>query len=218
MQTFYVSIVLIFFILLILIFAISKNQPFQDKGARGESRVANDLERILNGNSEYYILNDIMFRTDIGTVQIDHIVILPQGFLVIETKNYAGWIFGDENSKYWMQIIFKQRNRFYNPIKQNNGHIAALKRMLGSYNKKYWDVRYQSIIVFNDSCTLKKIDTKTPVIYENDLEYFISKYKNRYQPILSSINIKNVYDFIEERNIIDSEERVQHIRNIKRRM
>ena len=218
MQTLSTVIVLLFFILLILFAIISKGQPPQDKGSQGESRVADDLERILNGNSEYCVLNDIMFRTDMGTVQIDHIVILPQGFLVIETKNYAGWIFGDENSKYWMQIIYKQKSRFYNPIKQNNGHISALKRMLGNYNRKYWNVRYQSIIVFNDSCTFKKMDTKTPVIHENNLKYFILKYKNSHQPILSNVNIKNVYNFIKEKNITDMEERDQHVRNIKRKM
>ena len=77
-------------------------------------------------------------------LQIDHVVVSIYGIFVIETKNYSGWIFGDENSQYWAQVIYKTKNRFYNPILQNRGHIKALQGLLQDYSH----IRYIPIVVF----------------------------------------------------------------------
>ena len=213
---------LIFLIVLVLILLGILNkfpgeQHSNVKGTLGERKVANTVERALYDSvNEYYTLNDVMFRTDFGTVQIDHIAIIPQGLLVIETKNYSGWIFGNEHSKYWTQVIYKDKHKFYSPIKQNNGHIAALRNVLGNLNKKYRYIRYQSLIVFNDNCTLKRIDTKTPVIYRSDLKYFISHFKTNFEPILNKKDMEQIYHFISEQNITDRAERAEHVMNIRR--
>lgn len=62
----------------------------------------------------YRVFNDIVLpRPDgKGTTQIDHVVVSPFGIFVIETKNYAGWIFGDETSRYWTQVIHGKKSRF----------------------------------------------------------------------------------------------------------
>lgn len=65
----------------------------------------------------------ILFR--IMLALIDHVVISKYGVFVIETKNYRGWIIGNEKSEYWTQVIYKRKERLYNPIKQNYGHIKA---------------------------------------------------------------------------------------------
>ena len=46
---------------------------------------------------------------------------------VIETKNYKGIITGNEYDDNWNQILFNNKEVLRNPIKQNNGHIKALK-------------------------------------------------------------------------------------------
>jgi hypothetical protein len=45
---------------------------------------------------------------------------------VIETKNYKGWILGDEKQRQWMQQIYGKKNRFQNPLHQNQLHVRAL--------------------------------------------------------------------------------------------
>ena len=64
-------------------------------------------------------------------MQIDHVVVSRKGIFVLETKNYTGWIFGNENSQNWTQVIYKRKEKFYNPIWQNFDHIQALKEFLG---------------------------------------------------------------------------------------
>lgn len=63
-------------------------------------------------------------------VQIDHIVVSPYGIFVIETKGYKGLITGGETSEYWTQNFYRNKYRFYNPIKQNDGHVKYLRFLL----------------------------------------------------------------------------------------
>lgn len=93
-------------ILIILIYLTVNSSKI--KGVKGEKRVNLILKDIPNSK----VLNDIMLKTQMGTSQIDHILINSKGIFVIETKNYDGWIFGNEKSKYWTQIIYKKKSKF----------------------------------------------------------------------------------------------------------
>lgn len=70
------------------------------KGKVGEEWVHNILMELPD---EYYVMDDVVLRTEKGTTQIDHIVISKYAVFVIETKNYSGEIFGDDNNKEWTQ-------------------------------------------------------------------------------------------------------------------
>jgi hypothetical protein len=208
----------LFLIFIIVIIILIRNGALKTKGKIGEQRVAMELDRELQRNSlDYKTLNDIMLQTDRGTVQIDHIVILPWGLLVVETKNFSGWIFGDENSKYWTQVIYNDKHRFYNPIKQNSGHIAVLKRVLGDFDNRYWKLHYKSLIVFDNGCKLKKINTTTPVIYKDELKKFIALSVNEFTTFLSRDEIEKIYQFLKNINITDEHTRRQHIKNIRKK-
>jgi hypothetical protein len=57
-------------------------------------------------------------------------LVSPFGVFVIETKNYKGWILGDEKQRQWMQQIYGKKNRFQNPLHQNQLHVRALMDFL----------------------------------------------------------------------------------------
>jgi hypothetical protein len=121
------------------------------KGMAGEKQVA----RILNtlDPNEYILINDLYLPKEDGkTTQIDHILIGPQGIFVIETKNYKGWITGSEHKQTWTQTNYKRKDKFYNPIWQNSGHIKALQTAIGD---SLHDVPIYSIIVFGRQAELK---------------------------------------------------------------
>ncbi|MDZ7793905.1 MAG: nuclease-related domain-containing protein [Spirochaetia bacterium] len=86
--------IVLFLIAIILIFIFKINKP-KIKGHIGESRIAGQLNKL--DDKEYKVLNNIFIRTSKGSSQIDHIVISTYGIFVIETKNYSGWIHGNEN-------------------------------------------------------------------------------------------------------------------------
>lgn len=90
------------------------------KGKYSERLVRNKIQKLPE---EYVVFNNLLFEDNEHSTQIDHIVVSPYGVFVIETKGYKGWISGGENSEYWTQTIYKSKHQFYNPIKQNAGHV-----------------------------------------------------------------------------------------------
>jgi len=176
------------------------------KGRIGESRVARELNRLTKQN--YKVFNNIYLKTGKGSSQIDHIIVSIYGIFVIETKNYSGWIFGREDQEYWTQIIYNNKNKFRNPIKQNWGHIYALKKLLSDYNY----INYYPIIVFAGTAELKEITSEIPVIYDYELLRTIMKYKETSS--LSFDQIDNIIMKITENNIQDKDINKKHIRHI----
>ena len=81
----------VLFLLLILFAAytvyLAWYNSARQKGKRGERRVLAKLSQLPD---EYTILNDLVFRTENGTTQIDHVVVSKYGIFTIETKNYRG--------------------------------------------------------------------------------------------------------------------------------
>ena len=158
------------------------------------------------------ILNNIMLPTSRGTSQIDHVIISPYGIFVVETKNYKGWIFGSENSDNWTQVIYKRKTTFRNPIKQNWGHIYALKEVLKDFKK----INFIPIIIFAGSSDLKRVHVKTDVIYPAELYSTILKHRGFEQ--LSPPDIEKIYKYLSSISIIDRKSRKQHNRDIKTRL
>lgn len=88
--------------------------------------------------------------------QIDLVVVTQVGIIVVEVKDYSGWIFGSGNQSQWTQVLAygKQKYRFYNPIMQNNKHVSELRKQLIVLG----DIPYYSVIVFYGNCVLKEIN------------------------------------------------------------
>ena len=121
------------------------------KGRFGEAVVSVGALKRLDPKV-YRVFNDLFLpRPDgKGTTQIDHIVVSPFGIFVIETKNYAGWIFGDEDSRYWTQVIYRKKCRFQNPLHQNALHVGALMKATGL--PREW---FHNLVYFAGEATLK---------------------------------------------------------------
>lgn len=207
--------IIIFFIILIFLFKNSfKLDRKKDKqedfakilGKIGEARVNLVLERL---SKEYSIFNDIYLSINDKTVQIDHLIISIYGIFIIETKNYSGWIYGKEDSDYWIENKFGKKYKFYNPLKQNYFHKKSLSTLLKIYEEKII-----SIVVFSGEAELKS-KIKGNIIYLDELEDFIFKYN---KPILSEGYVEKIkYNLL--KNIINNKEIEElHIKNIRRNL
>jgi len=127
------------------------------KGFIGELTIRFIL--LFLNKKEYKVLNNVRVFHNGIMAQIDHVVVSRFGVFVIETKNYYGWIFGSENAYQWKQVIFNNTYEFYNPIRQNLGHIKALQANL----KQYPALDYFPIVVFTRGSKLK-VNSSFPVI------------------------------------------------------
>lgn len=102
------------------------------------------------------IFHDLYLKKNNGEfTQIDLVVVTEVGIIVFEVKDYSGWIYGKGNQSQWTQVLAygKQKYRFYNPIMQNNKHIAELKK---SFNHSD-NVPCYSIVLFYGDCVLKDV-------------------------------------------------------------
>lgn len=160
--------------------------------------------------NEYKVLHNITLQNTQGkTTQIDHVIVSIYGIFVVETKNYQGWIYGNEIDRQWTQVIYKKRQQFYNPIKQNQGHIKALKDMLPEYK----NIPFISIINFSPKATLKEIQIHSShvyVVYTHRVNHIIKTLKT---PILSNSEIVSIVERIQQQNNKASSS--QHIINIR---
>ena len=113
------------------------------KGVIGELIVRMHIGKTKPGTQ--YVVNNILFQTDDGkSSQVDHVLINSNGVFVVETKNYAGRVYGNEKQHEWTQVFNygKSKFHFYNPVKQNATHIYRLREALGN------NVYMKSLIVF----------------------------------------------------------------------
>jgi len=114
--------------LVILLSALTFGLKPLFKGMAGEKRVARRLQRL-----GLPCLHDIVTQAEDGSLtQIDHIALTAQGPLAIETKNFAGSIYGRQQDRDWTQALGKTKSRFQNPLRQNFKHTAALRSHLGT--------------------------------------------------------------------------------------
>ena len=143
------------------------------KGRRGENRVARLLKDGLG--DEYILLNDVYLpRRGGGTTQIDHILVSKYGIFVIETKNYSGWIFANAEDAYWTQVIYKKKNHFRNPLRQNYGHICAIAECL-HFQKSL----FENVVVFAG-----RGEFKTPIPEEVVMARDIVRYVKMFNEVL----------------------------------
>lgn len=173
-------------------------------GKAGENRVARILTSLPG---EYQVLNNVIIPHQNGTSQIDHIVVSPFGIFVIETKNYEGWIYGAERSEEWKQTFRTTKaHNFYNPIKQNWGHIYTLSSFL-----KLDKSVFRPIIVFSNKATLK-IQVETPVVHMSQLKREILSYTQR---IISENEVEIIADRLIHTNLAGRDNEKKHIQSVK---
>ena len=192
-------------IVLVVIVLIVKFKSPNIKGSIGERKVSKALN-ILD-NNEYKIINNLMIRTDRGTTQIDHVVISVYGIFVIETKNYQGFIFGNENDDKWKQVIDKRSYKFRNPIMQNYGHVVSLRKRL-NLDK---DLLVVSLIAFTNRASLR-VNTQTPVMYDNNIVNYIRSYREK---VISENYMMRLYYDMLMSNIDSKDTRKEHVENIR---
>ncbi len=189
-----------------------------DTGKYGEYRIFKQL-KYLEKQGAKFLFNVYLPKENGETTECDVILILPQGFIVFESKNYSGWIFGDEKSKTWTQTLPQGKGRaahkekFFNPIMQNNLHIKYLKTVIGD------NYAIQSIIVFSERCTLKKISVSSKdvqVVKRNNIVSALTEAIHMMpQDAVPDEEIMRLYELLYPYSQVSDSIKQKHIQNIR---
>lgn len=204
MPFFIFPIIFVLFLILVIILGINSSKIIGSSGEKKVNAIINSL------GEDYILLPDLMIRNSRGaTSQIDHVVLSEYGIFVIETKTYSGWIFGNENAENWKKITKRNRYSFRNPVKQNWGHVYALKEIL----KQFPNCKYYPIVVFAGTAELKDITSKVPVIYTDDLKSTIENYSST--KCLSKDEVLQIQDILESARITDKDAGKEHVKSVQ---
>ena len=148
------------------------------KGYWGEYQVFTKLYQNISGQAK--ILMNLNIPTEYGdlsgtgkTTEIDLLMIHESGLYSFEIKHYKGTIYGKYSDNYWTQYFRTQDNsRFNSPIKQNEYHIEALRKLFPS-------LPIYSYIVFTHEDAVIKVtgwqDTGVVVCRLEELLNYINK-------------------------------------------
>ena len=190
-----------------------KTYSLESRGEHGENCVAQILGDTIRG--EQYVINDLLFQNENGqSCQIDHIYINKFGIWVIETKNYAGNIYGQEKQREWTQVLAygNEKNKFYNPIKQNATHIYHLSNYLKVKNV------FINVVVFLSHANITHIvSNNVYTIYElhtiknktTDITLSIDKMEYYYNKLLELKNNETITKNEHIENIYKKQQQIQ---------
>lgn len=185
----------------------------QFTGKLGEFYTARELKLVQLLGRKGKILRNVYIPKDNGeTSEIDVLYITQKGIFVFESKNYSGWIFGDEKQQKWtMMLPNKEKHSFYNPIKQNKTHIKWLSNFIGE------EIPLFSVIVFSERCELKKVTNTDPKVHviKRDLTYAtVRNIWNKQEDKLSEEEVNELYLKLKRLTKVSKKEKEEHIQNI----
>lgn len=198
----------------------------ENVGRIGENRTAEKLGWANLFGRKGKLLRNVYIPKDNGeTTEIDLLYITHKGIFVIESKNYSGYIFGDEDSPKWTVTLYGgkdawgrktvEKHQFYNPIWQNNNHIKYLQHYLQS------DVRMISFIVFSERCELKNITYHSngiAVCKRNNLNKLIKTAWDCYSDMLNDEQIDDLYQRLLPLTDQDKSVKEKHVQIISDRI
>ncbi len=97
-------------------------------GAAGEALVAGELARL-----RLPALHNVVLRGAGWSVELDHLVRVPSGIVILETKTLAGTIVGELASPVWSRRTTGgvEVGCLANPVMQNQAHVLAVEGFLG---------------------------------------------------------------------------------------
>lgn len=185
-------------------------------GKRGEKLTERELKLVQLLGRKGKVLRNVYLPKDNGeTSEVDVIFITQKGIFVFESKNYSGWIFGDEKSQKWTAMLpNKQKNRFYNPILQNKTHVKWMRNYVGE------EIPLFSIIVFSERCELKKVTVESSdvkVIKRERTYATVREIWDRSPDVVSEEKISELYDSLSKLTKVDEAVRAAHIDNINKK-
>lgn len=167
------------------------NKVIKNKKSYTDYLIVNELSK-LPGVSKF-IINAYITTSTRKITELDIIFIHETGIYVVKYMGYSGWIYGNEDSNSWVQILEnKQKCFFHNPILQNNSHIRALDRELQTNNLQL----FKSFIIFDDQCMLKKLDVLSSniiVLKQNKIFSHLKKHIGQSKKSLTPLEIYTIY-------------------------
>jgi hypothetical protein len=153
---------------------------FLAAGLRAEKRMAYYLRHLLADEATIRVFNHLRLRYRDETFQIDHLVLHPFGFHVIESKSISGEIRVDSAGDFhrvWngnvsgmASPIVQARMQTELLAKLLNGHKKQLRRLVGPLKLQgmFSDERFSVLVAISDEGRIEPPDKRPPELFKAD--------------------------------------------------
>lgn len=122
------------------------------------------------------VLNDFIVPGAYGGLtRINHAILTPGGIICILTKHYDGVVFCGPRTPQWTNVDGIGRQKFLNPLIQNDGRVAALQKIVPN-------AQIKSLVVFTGDTQFAS-EPECNVIYARDLDAKIAKIASASGPL-----------------------------------
>lgn len=189
---------------------------FFNKGKYGEYLTSRIIEKNALTSHKQLVNVYVPKRNSDELTEVDLLYIDRTGLYIIESKNYSGWIFGNEAHQNWTQSMpNKKKFKFYNPIRQNATHIRAVQDFLALPKEVI-----HSVIVFSERCSLKKIEVTSEnvhVLKRENLKKFIQAREQSSKQFFTQAEIQTIYNRLLPQMQVSDEVKKQHIKRIQQK-
>ena len=187
-----------------------------NRGTRTERKLV--LKLLKFGIPAEDIYHDLYLKKPKGDYsQIDVVAVTKVGIIVFEVKELSGWIYGNGHYTHWTKVLAygTRKYRFYNPILQNNKHIADLRKHL----RQFENIPFYSFVVFYGDCELKEINyvpNGTFLVKSKRVTEVMKLIMKRNPPVLYTDKnevIRVLREAVQNGEIPETQ--LQHVENIK---
>ncbi len=200
------------------------------KGMMGEYFVKKQLEKFAK-KYQGLTFHNLMLGTGEQSTQLDNFLITSKAVYVIEVKNYAGRVYGGQYQDQWYQTIRydnKKRGRggriytkthiaknaFFNPIKQNQIHVNAIKQSIQSVES----LPIFNVIVFMNRTNITNVEMKDETSYVVNRRHLSRFIKQKEKELnTQAVDLATIQDEFIKKNTFSKENLKRHIRKIKQK-
>lgn len=139
-------------------------------GQKQELDVAFYLRRAFKDHSQVFVFNDVKFKHNGETAQIDHLVVYTYGFILIESKSITGEVAINQHQE-WSRSYRGQWQGMPSPIKQVELQLALLKslvrdnapqllpKMFGKIQQNFGGREWHSICAISSNAIINRDNT-----------------------------------------------------------
>ena len=223
------AIAFFIFSVLFALFALWLTLP-STKGMMGEYFVKKQLEKLAEKYKGIFYHN-LMFGVGETSTQLDNLLITSKAVYVIEVKNYAGRVYGGQYQDQWYQTIRYDnqrrgrggrtytkthiaKNAFFNPIKQNQIHVNAVKNNLETVK----NLALLNVVVFMNRSNISNVEMKDEssfVVNRRTLNRLVKRIESTLPS--NSLDVLKVDEEVKAKNTYSKQNLKNHIRKIKRK-
>ena len=121
-------------------------------GRKAEEQMAFYLKRAFEQDDKVRVFNSVRLETGDEAAQIDHLVLHPHGFVLIESKSVTGKIAVNDHNE-WVRVYGSRRTGMPSPILQAERQAAFLRAYLETHTEQLLDKTFGKQTTFTAVAT-----------------------------------------------------------------